>query len=213
MAEQISLREAERKAFRASYSDGLWDILLGCFFLAFAIGPFLSPTLGDFWSSALFLPFWGLVLLGVWLVRKRVVRPRVGMVKLGRARKARLMTFRVVMLTVNVIALILGLLAAIGFARVPGRMIMIVFGLILLVAFSTAAYFLDFRRLYLYGLMVGLSPLVGEWLWVSGFASHHGFPITFGTAAGIMILTGLIIFVRLVRGNPLPLEGIPSEET
>lgn len=58
MSQQISLKEAERKAFRSKYNDGLWDILLGCFFLMFAVAPYLSPTLGDFWSSVAFVPFW-----------------------------------------------------------------------------------------------------------------------------------------------------------
>jgi hypothetical protein len=84
------------------------------------------------------------------------------------------------------------------------------FGLILLLAFSLAAYFLDFGRLYLYGLLVGLSPLVGEWLWNQGIATHHGFPMTFGTAAGIMILVGLAVFARLLRDNPVPTQGVPS---
>ena len=56
MSQKISLREAERKAFRSRYNDGLWDILLGCFFLMFVIAPYLSASLGDFWSSAVFLP-------------------------------------------------------------------------------------------------------------------------------------------------------------
>jgi len=71
---------------------------------------------------------------------------------------------------------------------------------------------LDFNRLYLYGLLVGLSPLIGEWLWTQGYASHHGFPVTFGTASGIMILVGLIIFIRLLRDNPIPSEGIHSDD-
>jgi hypothetical protein len=29
--------------------------------------------------------------------------------------------------------------------------------------------------------------------------------------AGVMIVTGLVLFVRLVLENPLPPEGIPSE--
>jgi len=45
-----------------------------------------------------------------------------------------------------------------------------------------------------------------------GYATHHGFPITFGTSAGIMILVGLVIFVRLLRDNPIPIEEIPSQE-
>ena len=212
MSQQISLREAERKAFRTTYNHGLWDIFLGCFFLMFVIGPYLSPSLGDFWSSAVFLPFWGLVFLVIRVIRKHVVTPRVGVVKFGLARKTKLAKFTVVMLLVNVIAFILGLVAAMSFGKVPGQIYTIIFGMILLIGFSIAAYFLDFSRLYIYGLLVGLSPLVGEWLWTHGYATHHGFPITFGTAAGIMILVGVTVFVRLLHDNRVPAEGIPSGE-
>ena len=210
MSRQISLKDAERKVFRATYNDGLWDIFLGCFFLMFAIAPYLSTSLGDFWSSAVFLPFWALVYLAIWLIRKYVVTPRIGMVKFGQVRMTRLAKFTVVMLVVNILALILGLVATLNFGRVPGQMTSIIFGMILLMGFSIAAYFLDFNRLYVYGLLVGLSPLVGEWLWTHRYATHHGFPITFGTSAGIMILVGVVVFVRLLRANPIPTEEIQS---
>jgi hypothetical protein len=212
MSQPISLKNAERKAFRTTYNDGLWDVFLGCIFLIWAIAPYLSTSLGDFWSAVVFLPFWGLVFLIIRLIRKYMVAPRVGVVKFGAARKAKLKKLSVVMLIANVVALILGFIAAMNSGGVPGQMIAIIFGLILLAGFSTAAYFLDFSRLYIYGLLVGSSPLVGEWLWTHGYATHHGFPITFGTAAGIMILVGLAMFVRLLRENPVPLEGISSEE-
>jgi hypothetical protein len=212
MSRQISLKEAERKVFRISHNDGLWDIFLGLFFLMFVIAPYLSSSLGDFWSPAVFLPFWGLVFLVIRLIRKHVVTPRVGIVKFGHVRKTKLVKFTIVMLVVNVVALILGLVAAMNFGSVSGRVTSIMFGLILLIGLSIAAYFLDFGRLYVYGLLVGLSPLVGEWLYSHGYATHHGFPITFGTAAGIMIVAGLGAFTRLLRDNPVPIEGLSSEE-
>lgn len=141
-----------------------------------------------------------------------MVTPRIGVVKFGQARKAKLMRFSAVMLVINVVSLILGSVAALSFGSVPGQMMGIIFGMILLMGFSIAAYFLDFNRLYVYGLFVGLSPLVGEWLWTRGYATHHGFPITFGASAGIMILVGLAVFVRLLHDNPVPTEGIPSGE-
>lgn len=211
MSQKISLKEAERKAFRTTLNDGLVDIFLGCFLLMFVIGLYLSDSLGDFWSSAVFLPFLALVYLAIWLIRRYVVTPRIGMVKFGQARKAKLAKFTVVMLVINVVALILGSVAALSFGSVPGQMISILFGLILLMGFSIAAYFLHFNRLYIYGLLVGLSPLIGEWLWTHGYATHHGFPITFGTSSGIMILVGLAVFIRLLHNNPVPIQGIPSE--
>lgn len=212
MSQRISLRDAERKAFRTTYNDGLVDIFLGCFLLMFVIAPYLSASLGDFWSSVVFLPFWALVYLVIRLIRRHVVTPRIGTARFGQARRARLARFTVVMLAINAVALILGFVAALCFGRVPGQMISIAVGMVLLMGFSIAAYFLDFNRLYIYGLLVGLSPLVGEWLWAHGYATHHGFPITFGTSAGITILVGLALFIRLLHDNPVPVEGIPSEE-
>jgi len=212
MSQQISLKEAERKAFSATINDGLWDVFLGCFFLIFVIAPFLSASLGDFWSSFIFLPFWALVYLAIWLIRKYVVTPRIGFVSLGQGRKTKLKKLSVVMLVANVIALILGLVAAVTFGKVPGQLYSYGIGLVLLAGFSLAAYFLDFPRLYVYGLLLGLSPLVGEWLWSQGYASHHGFPITYGITSCIMILTGLVVFVRLLIDNPLPKEGLPPQE-
>jgi hypothetical protein len=211
MSVPISPEQAEKKAFRSIFNDGLWDILLACFISMMAVAPLLSSRLGDFWSSAVFLPFWGLAYLAVWLIRRNVVAPRVGVVRFGRARKARLARFTVVMLVVNVGALILGFVAAANVGRVPGQMISSVFGLILLVGFSTAAFFLDLGRLYVYGLLLGLSPFAGEWLFSRGYASHHGFPVTFGTTAVIMIVTGLVVFARLLRDNPVPVDGPPEE--
>jgi hypothetical protein len=88
MSEAISLKQIEKKAFKSTHGDGLWDILLGCFVLMFAVAPLLSARLGDFWSSAVFLPFWGGVYLVIRFLRKNVVAPRVGTAKFGRARSA-----------------------------------------------------------------------------------------------------------------------------
>ena len=209
MSQQISLKDAERKVFQSTFADGLWDVFLGCWFpLQLAIGPLLSRSMGDFWSSAVFLPFWGAVYLIIRGVRKKVVAPRVGMVEFGAARKTRLKKYTVVMLVINVIAFILGLIAAFRFRTLPLGGPNMVLGLILLIGFSTAAYFLDFPRLYVYGLLGALGTQIGEWLYQNMGASHHGYPIVFGTLAGVMILTGLVTFARFLRNNPLPAEDV-----
>ena len=212
MNDIISLKQVERKIFSIATHDGLTDIFLGCIFMMFAIAPFLSADLGDFWSSAIFVPFWAVIALAIWLIRRYVIKPRIGEVKFGAARKAKLRRFHIVMIIANAIALILGLWFSFSTEESSGSIMTIRFGLICLAISSLAAYFLDYRRLYVYGLLAGLSPLIGEWLWAHGYASHHGFPITFGITASVMILTGLFVFLRLLRAYPILKEENILEE-
>jgi hypothetical protein len=212
MSQPISLKEAERKAYRAVADDGLWDVLLGCFVLLFALAPLLSESLGDFWSSMIFLPFWGLVYGAIWLLRRHVVAPRVGRATLRPSRRARLDKLTRLLLAINVLVLAGGVVVALNAARVPGLVAAALLGMGLLIAFTLAAYLLDFPRFFIYGLLLGLSPLVGEWLFVNGYASHHGYPVTFGVTAAVMIVTGLVVFLRLVRANPVPAHASLTEE-
>jgi len=202
MQSPVSLKSAERKAFQSTFSDGLWDVFIGFFALEFAIAPLLSKSLGDFWSSAVFLPVFGAVYLGIWLIRKNVVAPRIGTVSFGKVRRQKLQKFSLIMLIANIVIFVLGIIVALNFRRLPGFGIASFLGLFLLVAFSAAAYVLDYTRLYIYGLMLFAAAPVGEWLYTNHGASHHGYPIVFGFSAGIMILTGLVLFVRLLKNNP-----------
>lgn len=210
MSQELSLKDADRKVFHSTINDGLWDIFLGLFFLEFAIAPHLSESLGDFWSSAIFLPVWAVVFLLIRWVRRTVLEPRLGVVKFGQSRIAKLKRFSVLMLAFNLIMLILGFWAAISFDRTSGEAIPYMFSLILLAGFSLAAFFLEFNRLYFYGLMVAAAPIIGEWLWNNANATHHGYPITFGVAAGIMILIGITIFVQVLRSTSLPEDLIEA---
>lgn len=203
MSQKISLKETERKVFTSTVQDGLWDILIGCFLLEFTIAPLLSHRLGDFWSVAIFLPFWGLVYFAILLVRKFIVKPRLGEVTFGKMRRKRLAQFSIIMVVVNLIAFILGVIVFLNFTKIPRIAPSILFAFIILVIFSLMAFILNFNRSYLYGLLAGFSPLVGEWLFYKYGASHHGLPITFGITAVIIILTGVIVFVRFLIDNPM----------
>jgi len=204
MSQKISLKEAERRAFSTTFQDGLWDIYIGCFALMFAIAPLLSRSLGDFLSAAAFLPLFGFVLLFIWWAKRNVVAPRVGTVEFGSWRKARMMKYNLVMLALLVIALILGALSTVDFGLVSGWVVAARFSLVMLAILSLLGYFLNSPRFYGYGVLAALSPLAGEWLYVNLKVPHHGLPVTFGLTAGIMILTGVALFVRLIREHPLP---------
>jgi MFS family permease len=213
MSEKISLKQAERKAFQLSFADGLWDVLIGCFVLMFAIAPLLSERLGDFWSSMIFLPFWGLVYLAIWLVRRHIVSPRLGKVTYSKSRQQKLRRFSLVMVITNSVLLILGLIVLVVVSRTSGglaegrySLVPAVLGFMLLLAFSLGAYLLDYPRLYVYGLLLFIAPILGEWLYQNQGVAHHGWPLVFGVAGGIIILVGIVTFATFLHNNP-PIES------
>ncbi|HOD05268.1 MAG TPA: hypothetical protein PKH92_09515 [Anaerolineaceae bacterium] len=221
MQDPISVKAAEQKAFRATLADGLWEVLAGCVALEFAVAPLLTKSLGDFWSSVIFLPFWALVYLAILWVRRKVVAPRLGQVTFGPARKQRLRQVLLVIAVVTGAALIFGILVLIlfsGAAATPqdGPRLFLQglagwpLSLLGLCAFCIAGALLDYPRAYFYGILVFMAPLAGEWLSERLGAAHHGFPIVFGFIAGLMIVLGLVTFFRWLQANP-PLD-LPAEE-
>ncbi len=210
MQNPVSLKSMEQQAFRATLADGLWDVFIGCFVLIFAIAPILSESLGDFWSSFIFLPFWGVVYLCIWLIRKYVVAPRMGRVSLGQARLKRLRNFNFAMMGVTATLFVIGLVMVVLMEN-PAYQTSFPFfrslfglsrSLLLLAGFSIAAFLLDYPRLYFYGLLLFVALPAGEWLYLNQQATHHGFPIVFGVVAGVMILTGLVQFAYMLKTNP-----------
>jgi hypothetical protein len=204
MLADMSLKEAEQKVFRTRFQDGLADIFIGCLVLIFAIAPTLSVKLGDFWSSAVFLPFWALVYTGIWLAKKYVVEPRIGPFKFGPRRKEKMKKFTTLMLIVNVISVVLGAIFAKYFHYTPALLYTLIFGFIVMIFSGIAAVYLECFRFFVYGFLVLLALFTGEMLFVFYRVPHHGYPITFGTSAGIILLTGFVLFYQLLQKYPLP---------
>lgn len=205
---QNDLLQAERSTFRAGADIGLWDLLIATLVSMFAIAPLLSVSLGDFWSSAIFVPILAAVYLALRFVKQRLFVPRIGVVRFGAYRQARLRRLTAVLVVVNLVALALGAVFAFRFEPGGGLLPLIVLAAALLMGFSVAAYFLNIPRYFVYGLLVAIAPFVGEWLFREGYASHHGFPVAYGATALLIATAGLITLrVRLrslgpQRGGP-----------
>ena len=68
--------------------------------------------------------------------------------------------------------------------------------------FYLAGSMLEYPRLYVYGSILLIAPMIGEWLYSFHGASHHGYPIVFGITSGLMFLIGTITFIRLLKEHP-----------
>ena len=202
MTAKTSLKDLEKSMYRVSTQDGILDIQIGLMLLMFVLPIYLSDRLGDFWSSVVFLPLWIIVIYGFRAFRKKIVQPRIGKIQYGTYRKKRLMRLNIIILVFNLIALLLGVLSFIQFKEVSGWIVSARFSVIILLGFSLAGYMLDFPRIYLYGILISTAPVIGEYLYqIHGF-SHHGSPVTFGFLSAVLVLTGLIILVRLLKKYP-----------
>jgi hypothetical protein len=81
-----------------------------------------------------------------------------------------------------------------------------------IIGFSLAGYFLDFSRLYVYGVLYAIPYSLRitfkqnnpDLIWISYFAAL--------VAAGIIVLVGVILLMRFLRDYPLPIEEAPIEE-
>jgi hypothetical protein len=211
MKQSIDLKELERKAFRATFQDGLLDMFIGVAVVAFAVIPLLEG-LGDFWSAVAFLPIYGMAWLGFRAAKRGLTLPRMGAIRPGPARRER------VRKTMAAIAVAIGVVAVLGLAVIALQqggaaladwLFPALLGLLALTVFSVAAHLLDLPRLYAYGVLVGLAAPVGEILYRRAGASHHGWPITFAIAGGTIFVAGVVMLLRFLRAYPVVREGEP----
>jgi hypothetical protein len=207
MSQNINLKELERKAWTSYFQDGLWDIYLGLLLLAMAIWALLSDVgFSESLGMAIFIGLDVLAMLVLWAGKKTITVPRMGRVRFGPKRKAKLNWVRVVLL-ISVLAGAGVFLVALAMRTnrpewlnaaffFPAAWIVNV-----IVVFSLGAYFLDFSRLYLIGVMYAL-PVPLDILFRK-FADMDLTFIAFGAPAMVILIIGLIAFARFLRDYPL----------
>ena len=105
----LSVKEAERKAFRLSNSqDGLYDIFVGTYFVLLSVMPWLDENgLQTPWNVVLVMTLGFLILFGIILLKKFLIAPRIGQVRYGADRKKRMKRLAIVMAVLFLLTLIL----------------------------------------------------------------------------------------------------------
>ena len=211
MSQSIDLKDLERRAFRANFQDGLWDIFLGLLLLQMSFGPVSgsSSELSEIAILAFILVYTTIVLGSFWYIKKTIVLPRLGVVKYGPARQKKRKKLSLA-LALSVLLGVLVFLGAITLYQkgapqeISGPVLLAalatVFGVTAVIVFSLMAYFMDFPRAYLYGWFYALGVISTFWLLEQGVT----FPWIALLLSGTMILIGLTLFVRFLHYHPLP---------
>ena len=217
MSAMLDLREIERRAFRSTYQDGLWDMCWGAIVMAMAISMH-RPEDGYGPANIILATVVPVVAGGLfWLGKKLITLPRMGQVRFGPARKRRGRTLAIILgLVVLVQAGIVGL-TALGWlnpqvgAQINGfladhsleRLAVAALGSLFVgPAMILIAYFIDFPRGYYIAVMMSLAVflmiLVNQ-------------PIYAVVIGGLIVLPGLVLFVRFLKRYPLPQESVSHE--
>jgi len=216
MSETVSLKQLEQKAYRSFFKDGLWDISLGLLLLALAVGTAVA-RLGITWGYI--IPDLHAITLSLYVVatavlvvgKKYITVPRMGAVRFGSARKARLSVSVLILAGSALLALVLFLLLSdklMPAGWLSGRTIgLLAFMVNCLVVFSLLAYFLDFRRLYGYAILWALAFPASDAVTTHTPLSGAGASLlTIGAFSAVMLGIGIVLLVRFVRDYPIPAE-------
>jgi len=216
MSHTIDLKELERKAYRSFFEDGIWDVYLGLMLLAMGGGPALL-ALGASLVWAAIVPL-TVVLLGMLAFfggKRYLTVPRLGAVQFGPARTLRRKKTSLVLACSVVVGIALLALSAtrslpsLGLAGVPT--VAIIFAANCVIVFSLGAYYLDFGRLYVYGLLYALAFPFAVVL-AESWGAAAGFLTAYLLSAAPMLLVGVSLFIRFLRQYPIAAQPPPNRE-
>jgi len=210
MSTLLDLKEIERKAFRSTYQDGLWDILLGGIVAAMAITVYRPASgyspLNILVMLIIYTIFYGLF----WAGKKYITIPRMGQVRFGSARQQRKKTMAItlgiiVALQVVFVGLTVGgwvnpgfgakLFGFIDKANLERLGVAAVASLFVGPSFLLIAYFIDFPRGYYIAVMMALA------VFLMVLFNKPVYPILIGA---LIIIPGLVLFIRFLMKYPLP---------
>jgi len=201
MVEEIDLKELEKKAYKTTLQDGLMDVEIGILFVGMGINAFLSDLVPRIVNILGFVIVGIIAVMPIFIGKKYIVQPRVGLIKFGpkrKAKKKKILVFSVINTIILVIVVILTLNSVLQQIPLRGVALLLVLGLLFAtLPLSIMAYLLQFPRLFVYGLLIGFGLSLAEIL---------EFSLTVFLIGIIILIVGLTYLIKFIRKYPRP-EG------
>ncbi len=215
MIEVKFLKKMEKKIWKSNFKHGLWDILFGTILIIlipthYFIGNIaLRITMGHhsfiFWYVFLgFSCLTGLCILFKYL-SDTLISERVGFVKYRANRK--IILKKMIILCIIYLGVIL-----LFFGYIYTKLIYPIMGndrffnaicaglMIFLIPCSITAYLIEFKKLYIYGLLTAIGTLVNE---IFGYFIGKSYPFLILLIIGsIIVCIGILIFIRFLKKYP-----------
>jgi hypothetical protein len=213
MSAQLNLKEIERKAFRSTYEDGLWDIYFGLIVICMSI--FIYRPAGGYSPMNIMMALMAMSLAyGVfWAGKKYITVPRMGQVRFGAIRRQKRTTLTIFLGVVVLIQLLVLGLTAFGWLNPEARAgvngflksrdlmdltVALIGSLFVVVGMSLTALFSDFPRGYFIAAMMALAVFLMIYL------NQPVYPILIGV---LIAVPGVVLFIRFLRKYTKPGEA------
>ncbi|MDY6911803.1 MAG: hypothetical protein SVM79_05555, partial [Chloroflexota bacterium] len=188
MSADIDLKEIEQKTWQAFFKDGLVDMVMGIFLLT----PGIRILTDNVWCT-----FGFLVAVLVMVGGKLVTAQRIGRVRFGTKRRQRLFKGYVVF-TIVLLAVLAVWVIVLGWVDTSAGIRAAILGIGIMSIYSAVAYWIDIRRWYIYGALLGTGFIFLE------LDYEPAGPIAFIVAGCIVLALGLGTFIRFLRKYPNP---------
>lgn len=211
MTKLFNLSEIEKKAYRSTFQDGLWDIVWGVIIIGMGINTVLKNMGVPKPLYYLVIPLIA-VLIG-YFGKQRITIPRMGFVRFGPKReqtKRKIWILASIITPIQIILIILIKMQIFqstfetGLSNYVGPLFLVMFTIII---FAIIAHIIDFPRFFLFGILMGLSIITAEILYL-----HVGSPldglIPFSIAGTIILVNGLVLMVRSLKKYPRTNEEV-----
>ncbi|UCD08475.1 MAG: hypothetical protein JSU79_08960 [Dehalococcoidales bacterium] len=190
MQENFDLNQVKKKVYLSYFQDGLWDILLGLYLIGWGLSIWqnLVAVMGGMWVVVYF------AVLGI---KRAVVYPRSGYIKLNEARKQQM---RMVILGVVLFLMGFAVFGIFAFTTRPAWLdeyFMFLLISMMAVVIAILGYWWRVTRWYIYGVIVFAGAAAQQWL-------NMPRELAFFIPGGTIALYGTGLFIRFLRRYPKP---------
>jgi hypothetical protein len=210
MSDQFDLKSIERRAFRSTFEDGLWDMYLGLVVAAMAVFMY-RPASGYSPLNIILAVLVTILAYNLYRAGKRYITlPRMGQVRFGPIRKQRKAVLAFVLGGLIVLQVGVLLLTVFGWLNpdvskeinatliqndLMDMVVASIGALFVGTGLSLVAFFNDVPRGYYNAFLISLAVFLMVWL------NQPVYPLFL---ASLVALPGLVLFIRFLRKYPLP---------
>lgn len=199
---QINLKTLEKRIWLSNFEDGFWDLYWGLLLLGFGVSPVLEE-LGVL-KPFNFIIFPLLAFAVLFLGKKFITVPRMGMIKFGSKRiskQIKLFFIGIILFNISTIFFILVKKTYLGTSwkgLMSGIIAPIGYAVFFIICISVIAYFMEYSRLYFYAFLFGISIPLAEALYFA-FGEPLDALVAFSITSMPILITGIILLYKFLQ--------------